>query len=175
MHCPDHCPPVALPLVTQMIRVNTRLCDPQLLYPASRNRGSKNKSQNGPVIMMFHNFSSLSFACRDRLRAEEIRIIWLCNFSYKSTFSGCSEAGAAPSVAAKKTSQSEAKSHEILLGNNLSGHEPPGPRGQQTRFSTLQRGASSGTAEGAAAAAARRERMKPNTDKWHFSTLPRKQ
>ena len=85
------------------------------------------------------------------------------------TFSGCSDGGPA---AAKKSTQSEVKSHEILLGNNLNGHEtgavPQSALGN--KFSTLQRGASITTAEGA-----RREKMKPNTDKWHFSTLPRKQ
>ena len=90
---------------------------------------------------------------------------------YKFTFSGCSEG--AP-VAAKKSSQSEVKSHEILLGNNLSGHEPPVPgQGSGLKFSTLQRGAS--TAITTDKEGARRDKMKPNTDKWHFSTLPRKQ
>ena len=85
----------------------------------------------------------------------------------KYTFSECSDGGPA---AAKKSTQSEVKSHEILLGNNLNGHESgaSGQGAQGSKFSSLQRGVS--TLEGA-----RREKMKPNTDKWHFSTLPRKQ
>ena len=86
------------------------------------------------------------------------------------TFSECSDGGPA---AAKKSTQSEVKSHEILLGNNLNGHESEAavqatPGAQGSKFSSLQRGTS--TTEGA-----RREKIKPNADKWHFSTLPRKQ
>ena len=92
------------------------------------------------------------------------------------------------STGTAKPSENEVKSHEILLGNNLNQQGTASISHNSLKFSTLQRVSSSGSAGvgvvGARPAlmaadqdnnklSIRKEKIKSNPEKWHFSTLAR--
>ena len=91
------------------------------------------------------------------------------------------------STGTAKPSENEVKSHEILLGNNLNQQGTVSISHNSHKFSTLQRVSS--TSSGSAGVGVRlaplaadqdnnklsirKEKIKSNPEKWHFSTLPR--
>ena len=86
------------------------------------------------------------------------------------------------SAGTAKPSENEVKSHEILLGNNLNDQGTGSISHNSHKFSTLQRvSTSSGSGVGVRSGAdqennkvsIRKEKIKSNPEKWHFSTLPR--
>lgn len=72
----------------------------------------------------------------------------------------------------------EAKSPEVLLGNNLSRQGTESVSCNSHQFSTLQRVSRSNSQSGSDCennkTSFRKEKIKSNPEKWHFSTLPRK-
>lgn len=88
------------------------------------------------------------------------------------------------SAGTAKPSENEVKSHEILLGNNLNDQGTGSISHNSHKFSTLQRvstssgsggvGVRSGADQENNKLSIRKEKIKSNPEKWHFSTLPRK-